>query len=150
MDEKTLYALRASIAHWEENARMEDPTEAVISTEGCALCGLFCSTEMDIAWIEDQAEKANHRAEDPEYESKVHLYLKDEDKECDGCPVKAKVRTHGCIGTPWEGASIAYNHWKSDDPSTTVAWQEAAQAEVDFLKSLLPEGEAAHIKESET
>jgi hypothetical protein len=50
---------------------------------------------------------------------------------CDGCPVKARTGHDGCRGTP-------YDEWDSgvaDTPELVAL----AQAELDFLKSLLPE-----------
>lgn len=55
---------------------------------------------------------------------------------CKGCPVRDKTGHHGCIGTPyaeWERADVT--------AATTPALVALAQAELDFLRSLLPEGE---------
>src|SRR5690242_9276755 len=42
MDEKTLTALKESIAHWERNVAAETPAEASTLSDDCALCDLFC------------------------------------------------------------------------------------------------------------
>lgn len=52
---------------------------------------------------------------------------------CYGCPVYTTTSQQFCRGTPYAEAERAY-----DDPNE-FAWKEAAQAEIDFLKSLLPE-----------
>lgn len=56
---------------------------------------------------------------------------------CAGCPVAAKTGQHGCEGTPYRDAVFAHDKW--DDAGDKNAWRTAAQAELDFLRSLLPE-----------
>jgi hypothetical protein len=41
MDDRTLEALKASIAKWERNARAETPAEYLTATHHCPLCDLF-------------------------------------------------------------------------------------------------------------
>ena len=41
MDNRTLTALRASIAKWRRNARIKDLDEARVDTDSCPLCTLF-------------------------------------------------------------------------------------------------------------
>lgn len=50
--------------------------------------------------------------------------------DCDGCPVKEKTKHILCRRTPYRNASMC----KSDDPK----WHELHDAEVQFLRSLLP------------
>lgn len=66
-----------------------------------------------------------------------------QDKEnCVGCPVSEKTGHSYCEGTPYEEAVCKYAIF-STDPSIKKKkeWRAAAQAELDFLISLLPEGE---------
>lgn len=67
-----------------------------------------------------------------------------EEKFCMGCPVRARVNRRYCLSTPYEGARHALETWAvvNDEPSK-VRFRAAAQAELDFLISLLPEGETA-------
>src|SRR6185312_7545544 len=56
---------------------------------------------------------------------------------CFGCPVAQKVRQHGCHGTPYYDWRDAL--WDARrTPSLAPLVMKRAQAEVDFLKSLLP------------
>lgn len=114
MDQKTLGALRASIAKWEQNVKAESPEQIELGPFNCPLCLLF--------WGED----------------------------CNGCPAKEKTSKCGCDRTPYNKAHNTYDDWissyglgaSSESVATNKAkWRKAAQAEVDFLKSLLPEGE---------
>lgn len=41
MNSRTLKALNASIAHWQDNASADSPGAAKVSSEDCALCSLF-------------------------------------------------------------------------------------------------------------
>lgn len=62
---------------------------------------------------------------------------------CEGCPVLAKTTRKGCSLTPYETALDEYQVW-IDNPEYSGFrrhFKAAAQAELDFLKSLLPEGE---------
>ena len=61
---------------------------------------------------------------------------------CYGCPIERKVKNELCDDTPYGKAAGAWSQWDFNrDVTSRKAWQAAAQAEVDFLKSLLPEGE---------
>lgn len=61
---------------------------------------------------------------------------------CDGCPVAKHTEETLCDGSPYELADTALRKWQNG-LGTREQWQSAAQAELDFLKSLLPvhEGE---------
>ena len=130
MDEKTETALRASIKHWEENVAAEKPSEASALGSSCALCIKF-----------------NNR------------------DGCEGCPV-AEAGHPACAGSPWEDAYETLALWRAAVanekeghiglgaaiaamvPASTEApenWRKAAQAELDFLRSLLP-GESGETK----
>ncbi len=119
MDERTLEALKGSIAKWEA---IVAGTDADRGTANCPLCKLFADT----ASIGDA---------------------------CNGCPVKEKTGERGCNGTPYE-------RWTDATKDLEGKWvpairrevprkgskghasaKRAAQAELDFLRSLLPEGE---------
>jgi hypothetical protein len=56
---------------------------------------------------------------------------------CFGCPVADKVRSRHCTNTPYIGASAAWHDWRRGVGSRRQ-WREFAQAELDFLRSLLP------------
>ena len=60
--------------------------------------------------------------------------------ECFGCPVSASTRRFACRGTPYVNAARAGIDWFYYPDSTKArdAWRKAAQAELDFLRSLLP------------
>ncbi len=102
MDERTLTALKASIAKWERNVQAEKLEDARIDVRSCPLCRLF-------------------------------FYAR-----CVGCPVADAVNNTVCDDTPYENASEAWYNWVIGI-ATASDFRAAAQAEVDFLKSLLPE-----------
>lgn len=109
MDDKTLTALRASIAHWEENVAAKSVAHAAVYSEACPLCTIY--------W--------------PEGGEQI----------CADCPVGSEADAAGCMGTPWEKAERAYELWRNVPTEENIlAWRITAQAELDFLKSLLPEG----------
>lgn len=64
------------------------------------------------------------------------------DSKCAGCPVSDRTGTYGCSETPYYAARKAQDLWAFGTGSRE-AFREAAQAELDFLISLLPEGETA-------
>ena len=113
MPPKTLTALKASIRHWRENASAEYWDDVSIGPGACALCEKF------------------HPHEVP---------------PCVGCPVAERTGQPYCIGTPYEAAERAADAWGDYRYKTAVesraVWREAAQAELDFLISLLPAGES--------
>lgn len=51
-------------------------------------------------------------------------------KNCRGCPVYDRTGEEGCYGTPYR-QTLRLGH-------DSVRYKKAAQAEVDFLRSLLP------------
>lgn len=67
-------------------------------------------------------------------------------KECRGCPVKARTGLKYCFGSPFEAiedfADRCLMPIKNSDPEFTPL----AQAELDFLKSLLPKSDRQEIK----
>lgn len=121
MDKKTLKALKESILKWEQNTKAETPSDVSLGHSNCALCIRHTGI--------------NGRV------------------ECNECPVMRFTRIRGCINTPYQNALAAKNFWFDMYDITDMGlpyevpsdakqgWQEAAQLEVDFLKSLLPEGE---------
>lgn len=58
---------------------------------------------------------------------------------CDGCPVKRYTGESYCINTPYETAAYALRDWQlaADNPDLKVKFRDAAQEEIDFLKSLV-------------
>jgi hypothetical protein len=111
MDAKTLEALKGSIAHWEKNAQAGHPYGFSVKTEDCPLCDMFINNET----------------------------------RCSGCPVMARTGSRLCADSPYDAARWAMHSWReydgteSDYGGLMEAAHKAAQAEVDFLKSLLPE-----------
>jgi len=57
---------------------------------------------------------------------------------CHGCPVAEKTKREVCTGTSYYAASDAFYAWREAPNSDYLrtAFHRAAQAEVDFLKSL--------------
>jgi hypothetical protein len=103
MDDRTLTALKASIAKWERNSRVTVPMNFLSGPNDCDLCILF------------------------------------HDKDCLGCPVMESSGQPFCIATPYGLAEKAKYKWLSDSTQNNKARaREAARAEVEFLKSLLP------------
>jgi len=56
--------------------------------------------------------------------------------ECRGCPIKITTGKDLCQETPWDDAMNGINKWRDGGPKPVAE----IQAEIDFLKSLLPEG----------
>lgn len=115
MDARTLEALIAEIALWEENRNAKRLADVRLGTKNGALCDVFYRAP----WT------------------------------CSGCPVAEKTGMPGCAGSPYQRADRALIAWVGavfDDRDATAAhaaWVAAAQAEIDFLRSLLP-AEADH------
>lgn len=122
MDENTLKALKASIQHWRENRAARTSGAASVSANACALCALFND---------------------------------DDCKGCVGCPVLARTGRPRCDRTPYHAAFAAWSRWwrlylrdERFPPSiaSTLAartvFRRAATRELNFLISLLPEGES--------
>ncbi len=55
-------------------------------------------------------------------------------KDCVGCPVAQKVNRIGCSDTPYKEADRTYYFYGPDSNE----FKQAAQVELNFLKSLLP------------
>ncbi len=55
--------------------------------------------------------------------------------DCEGCPVSARTRATGCADTPYD----YYVQAEDDHDDSLMA--DAAEAELAFLVSLLPDGE---------
>lgn len=62
-------------------------------------------------------------------------------KGCTGCPVDERSGGMGCLKTPYKDARRAFEVVVHDGRKYTERRHAAMQAEVDFLKSLRPEGE---------
>jgi hypothetical protein len=61
------------------------------------------------------------------------------DEGCTGCPVRERTGQSECVDTPYYDAQPALWDWRHNQGSRE-RFRTAAQAELDFLKSLLPEG----------
>ena len=111
MGPKTLQALKESIAHWER--AVADKNEPV-GVFHCALCRMF----------------------NPQSGSDNNWGTSDilEEDRCIGCPVYEHTERQCCANTPWE--SIEDELDCCNDGSE--AFRAAAQVELDFLRSLLP------------
>ncbi len=58
---------------------------------------------------------------------------------CNGCPVKQRTGRMFCQRSPYMAARNAYLRWCGDDSlENRRKWRKQAQAELDFLRSLLP------------
>lgn len=112
MEPKVRAALEASIKHWEENLAAEEPYLVELGPAACALCQLFRKR----IWRDT---------------------ISCEDDNLGRCPVYKKTGEKGCEGSPYDGAVEAFGSWEFlETPFRRKMWQEAAQAELDFLKSL--------------
>lgn len=67
-----------------------------------------------------------------------------QDNRCLGCPVMDATGRFGCWESPYEQADDAHEEWQGDplDNRLRATFHAAARAEAEFLRSLLPEGEA--------
>jgi hypothetical protein len=87
----------------------ETPYDAKIKGEDCALCEMFVEN------------------------------ITGEMLMCKGCPVSERTGESNCYRTPWYMVRDALSEWKCDDcEETKNEYKKLAQAELDFLKSLLP------------
>jgi hypothetical protein len=112
MDDETLAALKGSIAKWEG---IVAGTAADQGERNCPLCQQFPSPT------------------------------------CNGCPVKERTGRSNCSGTPYHGEWMRLSEpdvrgcgcgsCKGERIALTDVGRAAAQAELDFLISLLPPGE---------
>lgn len=112
----TIEAIKESIRLWEIKREASDPSEIKLGADNCPLCKLYRTFDDDCV------------------------------QSCAGCPVYLKTGEIGCKGTPYSEAAGKKTAWMMT-PMTICGiefyaakdkWQEAAQAEIDFLKSLLP------------
>ena len=58
--------------------------------------------------------------------------------QCKGCPVFEKTGERFCGSSPFEKANSLWDSWDEDEEFPWKEWKEAAQEELDFLRSLLP------------
>lgn len=111
MDNKTLTALRESIAHWDRMASGKRQKDEHIGVPDCALCALF--------WTWDK--------------------LGTDSPSCVKCPVMQRTGKKFCVGSPFDAASNIVNDHHGDEGYDTPEFREAAMRELEFLRSLLPE-----------
>ena len=70
------------------------------------------------------------------------MFIRGSARACLGCPVSEKTRMTGCVGTPFVMAQDAHYVLRiSPNSMLEFKWKHAAQIEIDFLKSLLPENQ---------
>lgn len=109
MDERTLAALKSSIEAWERKLAATDPWAVELGPTACPLCHLFNTAD----------------TADGEY--------------CQMCPVSISTGKAFCAGSPYPTAATAlllWHNWRT--AKARDEWRAAAQAEIDFLRSLLP------------
>lgn len=112
MTPETLTALKASIAHHEENLNAETPGEVKLGAWCCALCAIY--REIAVGAV-----------------------------QCNGCPVKERTGCHGCEESPYTQLWDAFMEWnEAPSADTKSAFLAACRAEIEFLRSLLPEEHA--------
>jgi hypothetical protein len=112
VDHKTLEALNASIAHWEDLTEIEDLSNAHIGRNDCALCTVF-----------------NNAKAEP-------------GTNCNGCPIYERTKVKFCGDTPHEDVSTVLGLWEpgvADEKIMLRQFRHGALKEVEFLRSLLPE-----------
>src|SRR3954470_10835225 len=116
MDDRTLEALRGSIAKWEAIVAGK---QADRGGRDCPLCARFCPSRR---WS--------------------NLYLVWRKHDCEGCPVLGWSGARHCWGTPYDAWSV---HQRLHHRGMTrraypgcPSCERRAQAELDFLRSLLP------------
>lgn len=113
MDERTLTALQGSIKKWEE---IVAGTGVDGGVDNCPLCKEFSEATDSSAegWRADG---------------------------CHGCPVAIKADENGCGNTPYTkwANKFDWDEYPRRHKATTPALVALAQAELDFLRSLLPE-----------
>lgn len=89
-------------------------------------------------WEENVAAETPDKATTGPFECALcKLYWRD---GCHGCPVRDATHKKDCDGSPYVEADNALDRWH-DDPAEMILkteWRKAAQAELDFLRSLLP------------
>lgn len=113
MDKEAEELLKASIEIWEVKRDTKYDMPIDISEENCPLC---------------------------------KRYNDDEDNcftpVCDKCPVKLRTKKAHCTQTPYSTAVKMLDFYRNDPTELTKGdWVKASQDEIDFLKSLLSEGE---------
>ena len=115
MDERTLEALKGSIAAWEQKLANPDPSVISVGITACPLCTIF---------FDEKDNRSYH---------------------CSGCPVRETVGATLCYRTPYTAARQALIRWRDEPDSTLRAhdWYKACKTEIEFLKSLLPENNDA-------
>lgn len=68
------------------------------------------------------------------------MFTLDPDDCCTGCPVSNATGQTECENTPYYTARTALVVWRKEPSNDELraAWRKGAQAELDFLRSLLP------------
>lgn len=112
----TIEAIHAAIKHWEE--LRDNPKENSIVRGHCPLCIMYPGYTDD--------------------NNDYHHCSRPMDTSKEKCPIYTKTQRKYCVGTPYKQAAILHQHIMDAlaDPQCDD-WINAAQAEIDFLKSLL-------------
>jgi hypothetical protein len=85
-------------------------------------------------WKARRAERFGSTKPGPSSCALCTLFIRaDMGSSCIGCPVMNATGKIRCVGTPYGEASASYHK------GTETEWQLAANAEIEFLESLLPE-----------
>lgn len=113
MDADTLRALEESITHWEKNVVASSPYEVTLGGASCALCHKFVYNVTESI------------------------------PACSGCPVYEHTGFSSCRNSPYLDVFRAYQNWlysetEEEHNILRTEYQAAAQAELDFLRSLRP------------
>ena len=114
MSKRARTALEKSIQHWRENVEATDEWQIGVGASDCALCALYNRPYM----IEDRC--------------------------CRACPVMKRTGRQYCDCTPHDDAWAAVDNLRFRDDCPPIKadwarWRKAAQAELEFLESLLQE-----------
>ena len=110
MTKKALVALKESIQHWERLVSGDRLIGEIPNGEHCSLCTSFYNTS---------------------------LIVGDADSLCVGCPIKDHTGTSVCFNTPYREVLDTITDYSARQLNKKK-FKKAAEAELEFLKSLLP------------
>lgn len=119
MDPATLEALKGSIRKWE---KIVDGTGKDAGSTNCPLCLLFNKEQTNTPYEVDEDDNSIDG--------------------CEGCPVRAASGRDWCYGTPYKAyvdtGFARYRETAEQAAQRAASRANHAQAELDFLRSLLP------------
>ena len=97
-------------------------------------------------WEENVAAATpNEASTQPEDCALCRMFAIGAQDRCGGCPVAESTGVDSCCNTPYENADFILKRWHFGAIDGQSAFRDAAQAELDFLRSLLP-GESGETK----